>query len=226
MMGFDYEARFSDSPYLETVTRGRTVGNGSTIRPAENHWHMVLVKWNGGVQLLVVGPLTEAGVVSYTEGVEILWIKFRLGVFMPHLPITTIRDAETILPSAASRSFWLQGSAWQYPDFENVETFANRLARQDMLVVDTLVRNPGQARRSEIAPRTVRHRFLHSTGLTQNHIFQVERAQQAASLLQRGVSILDSVHELGYYDQPHLTRALKQFVGYTPGEIVQMGTQA
>jgi AraC-like DNA-binding protein len=40
--------------------------------------------------------------------------------------------------------------------------------------------------------------------------------------LGQGVSILDAVYELGYYDQPHLTRALKQWVGHTPAQIMRM----
>jgi AraC-like DNA-binding protein len=37
-------------------------------------------------------------------------------------------------------------------------------------------------------------------------------------MLQRGVSILDVTHELGYADQAHLTRDLRELTGYTPGE--------
>jgi AraC-like DNA-binding protein len=158
----------------------------------------------------------------YSEGAEILWIKFKLGTFMPHLPTRDFRDAETILPGAASQSFWLNGSAWQFPDFENVETFVDRLARQEVLLRDPVVSAVLQGQRQELSPRTVRHRFLRTTGLTQSHIWQVERAQRAASLLGQGVSILDAVYELGYYDQPHLTRALKQWVGHTPAQIMRM----
>ena len=43
-----------------------------------------------------------------------------------------------------------------------------------------------------MASRTLRHRFLRATGLTQSHIRQFERAQQAAAFLRQGVSILDS----------------------------------
>jgi methylphosphotriester-DNA--protein-cysteine methyltransferase len=57
--------------------------------------------------------------------------------------------------------------------------------------------------------------------LTQLHIYQAERARRAEALLRQGVSILDTVFEAGYYDQPHLTRSLKQFIGHTPGQIVQ-----
>ena len=212
--------RVSDSPYIETVMHGHTVGGGSAIRPAETHWHMVFVREHGNLHPIVVGALTTTGVVSWGEGAEILWVKFKLGTFMPHLPAKGFLDVETHLPGAANQSFWLKSSAWQFPDFENVETFINRLVRQEILVCDPLVHAVLQDQPEEMAPRTIRHRFLRATGLTQSHIRQVERAQQAARLLQQGIPILDTVYELGYFDQPHLTRSLKQFVGYTPAQII------
>jgi len=223
-MSFIVEQRLSDSPYVETVMRGRTASDGSTIRPAECHWHMVLVKYNGNEQLRVVGPLTTSGALPYIEGVELLWIKLRLGTFMPHLPTTEFRDTETVLPGAASQSFWLKGCAWQFPDFENADTFVNKLVRDEVLAHDPVVNAvlQGHAQALDMASRTLRHRFARATGLTQSHILQVERAQRAAALLRHGVSILDAVEELGYYDQPHLTRSLKRWVGHTPTQIASL----
>jgi hypothetical protein len=215
------EERSSDSPYVETIMHGWTASDGSTIRPSEVHWHMVFARHNGCVHPVFVGPWTTAGVVSYTEGAEILWIKFSLGTFMPHLPPRDFLDVETLLPEAASQSFWLKGSAWQFPDYDNVETFIDWLVREDVLVHDPVVSAVLQGHSQALAARTVRHRFLRATGLTQLHIYQAERAQRAEALLQQGVSILDTVYEVGYFDQPHMTRALKQFIGHTPGQIVQ-----
>jgi hypothetical protein len=225
-MSIIYEERPSDSPYVETITHGRTVSNGSTIRPAECHWHMVIVRHNGSVRLLVVGPWTTAGVASWGEGAEILWIKFKLGTFMPHLPTRDFTDVETILPGAASQSFWLNGSAWQFPDYENADTFVDRLVREDVLVCDPVVNAVLQGHPQEVSSRTARNRFLRATGLTQSHIRQVERAQRAAELLKQGVSILDTVYEVGYFDQPHLTRSLKQWIGHTPAQIMRMSKPA
>ena len=221
-MSIIYEERASDSPYVETITHGRTASDGSTIRPAECRWHMVIVRQDGNARLLVVGPWTTAGVASWTEGAEILWLRFSLGTYMPHLPTKNVLDTETILPEAASRSFWLKGSAWQFPDHENVETFVERLVRNDVLVRDPVVNAVLQDRPQGLSRRTVRHRFLRVTGLTQGRIRQVERAQRAAALLQQGASIPDVVYELGYFDQPHLTRSLKQWVGHTPAQIVRL----
>jgi AraC-like DNA-binding protein len=220
-VSFIVESRSSDSPYVEMVMHGHTAAGGIAIRPAECHWHMVLVNHNGETQLRVVGPHTSAGELPYIEGVELLWIKLKLGTFMPHLPTADFLDSETILPDAASQSFWLKGSAWQFPNFENADTFVAKLVREDVLTADPVVEAvlAGHMHAESVASRTLRYRFAHATGLSPKHIQQVERAQRAAALLRHGVSILDTTHELGYYDQPHLTRSLKRWVGHTPTEI-------
>lgn len=221
-MGFMVEQRESDSPLVDSVTCGYTVGSGSVIRPAETHWHMVFVRMNGKTQTTVAGPLKTSGVVQFSEGAEILWIKFKLGTWFSHLPICDFVDVETVLPDAATHSFWLKGSAWQHPDFENSDTFVERLVRQEVLLHDPVVEAALQGQPIDLAARTVRHRFAQATGLTQAHIEQFQRAQRATEMLQQGASILDTVYELGYFDQPHLTRALKQFVGYTPAQLMRL----
>jgi hypothetical protein len=165
-------------------------------------------------------------VVSVPEGAEILWIKLKLGAFMPHLPTRDILDSETTLPEAASHSFWLHGSAWRYPDYENVDTFMSRLAAQDVLVHDPLVGEVLQGRPAGLSARTIRHRFRHATGLTQAHVHQFRRAQRAAALLVQGTPILDTVFQAGYFDQPHLTRSLKHWIGHTPAEILRARAMA
>lgn len=218
-----YEESHSGSPYIETITSGWTASDGSSIRPAEINWHMVFVRHHGGVLPFVTGPWLTAGVAAWKEGVEILWIKFRLGVFMPHLPTRDFLDTQVGLPDASSESFWLKGSAWQFPDYENVETFIDKLVRDEVLVCDPVVKAALQDQLPDISLRTVRHRFLRATGLTQSHIRQFERAQRAATLLRQGISILDTVYEAGYFDQPHLTRSLKKYTGYTPAQLIRLG---
>lgn len=221
-MSLSYEERLSDSTYVEKVTRGWTTEAGSTIRPAEVNWHMCLTRHSGGTEFMLIGPLETSGVATWGGGAEVLWIKFKLGVFMPHLPTRNFLESETVLPGATSRSFWLKSSAWQFPDYENADTFVQKLVQEEVLAYDPLIDAVLQGEPAEISPRTVRHRFLRATGLPQGHIVQFERARQAADLLGQGRSILDTVYEAGYFDQPHLTRSLKQFIGYTPVQILQM----
>jgi AraC-like DNA-binding protein len=225
-MTIDFEERPSDSPYIESVTRGRTLSAGAPIRPAETHWHLVFTRVQDQMLPFVVGPWSTAGVVEYGPDAEILWIKFSLGTFMPHLPTRDLLNSETLLPEGTRQSFWLKSTTWRLPDFDNVETFVDWLVRAEVLVRDPVVEAALQDHVPEMAPRTVRHRFLRATGQTLGHIWQMRRAERAMALLQQGVSILDTVYEAGYFDQPHLTRSLKQFIGYTPAQIVRMSQAA
>jgi hypothetical protein len=218
-----YETRPSDSPYVEAVTRGRTVSAASSIRPAESHWHMVFVSQHGEARPLLVGPWSGAGAASWTEDAELLWIRFRLGTYMPRVPVGRFLDTETLLPGAAGRSFWLDGSAWRFPDYDNAEAFVGRLVREGALVRDPDVVAALQGRPQELSARTMRYRFLRATGSTEGRIRQIERARRAAALLRGGASIPDAIHEAGYFDQPHMSRSLKRWVGRTPARIVATG---
>jgi len=217
-----FEERLSDSPSIETVTRGYTARDGSCIRPAETNWHMVLRKFEGKVNLLVVGPWRSAGEISYGGGAELLWIRLKLGTFLPTMPPATLLDTETPLPTLSRQSFWLAGSSWQFPDFENADTFVDRMARSGILVGDPVVSATLQDQPEAVPERTVRHHFRCATGLTQKFIQQMQRAQQAQALLRQGTSVLDTVYEAGYFDQAHLTRSLKHFLGYTPAQIARL----
>lgn len=217
-----YEQRSSDSPYIETVTQGQTTADGGSIRPAECQWHMVFVRERGNFHPYVVGPLTKSGTATWQADAEILWIKFTPGVFMPHIPFPHLLDRELLLPNATGDAFWLKSATWETPSYENAEVFIERLIREEVLVRDPVVAAVLQDEPHDLAPRTVRHRFRQATGLTQKHIQQAERALRAAALLRLGVSILDTVHDLGYSDQPHLTRSLRQFVGHTPGQFFRV----
>ena len=219
-MSIVYEQRRSDSPYVEAVTHGRTESDGSTVRPAECRWHMVVIRQDADARALAVGPLTGAGVASWAAGAEILWIRFALGTFMPHMPARNLLDTETVLPDATSKSFWLGGSAWPFPDPENAEALVERLVREGVLARDPVVGATSTGRPQQgLSPRTLRHRFLRATGLAQGAVLQVERANRAAALLRQGVLIPDVVHQEGYFDQSHMTRSLKRWVGRTPARI-------
>jgi Helix-turn-helix domain len=213
--------RASASSLVETVIYGQTLRDGSSLRPAESHWHMVLIKYQGKVNTIITGPKTTAGVASWGQGAEVLWIKFGLGTFMPHLPAKNFLDLETTLPGASSHAFWLKGSAWQIPDFEHADVFIEKLVREELLVRDPVVNAVLRDEVPDISPRTVRHRFLQATGLSKKYIRQIERAKGAAALLAQGLSIADVVYQAGYADQPHLTRSLRQFVGYTPAQLLR-----
>ena len=91
--------------------------------------------------------------------------------------------------------------------------------RKGLLVRDPVVEAVLQGQPQALSTRSIQYRFMRATGLTYKTIQQIERARQAMALLEQGVSILDTVHEVGYFDQSHLTNSLKRFLGQTPAQI-------
>jgi len=138
---------------------------------------------------------------------------------MPHLPLKKLLDKEIDLPKTTDQFFWLKDSTYQIPKYENIETFIERLWRNNILMHDPIVNTVLQNHIGEIPSRTVRYHFSTTTGLPQSHIRQVERAKLAATLLQQGVTILDVAYSTGYFDQSHLTKSLKKIIGYTPAQL-------
>ena len=215
-----FEGRESDSPYIHMIWRGHTGENYVATCPAEPRWNLLLIKQKDEVKVTIEGPLTQALNKFRLDESDFLVIKFRLGAFFPRLPVTNLANTDALLPEGASKSFWLDGSTWEFPTFENAETFVNRLVREEVLALDPVVSGVLENQPQDISSRTVRRRFIYTTGLTPKALQQIERAQQAAELLGKGTSILDAVYEAGYADQPHLTRSLKRFYGQTPAQIV------
>jgi Helix-turn-helix domain len=218
-----FEGRGSESPYIEAVWRGRAGNDYAPVCPASDRWHLLFLRQNGKVTVSVEGPLTRATPVTQAEGTEWFGVTFQLGTFLPSVSVRNLLDDRAILSLVAKTSFELAGSSFQFPDYENVETFVNRLVREDLLVSDPVVKAILAGQPPDMSSRTVRRRFLFATGLTYKTIEQIERAQQAAALLEQGVSLLDVAYQAGYADQSHMTRSLKHFIGSTPAQIAQIG---
>ncbi|HYU75609.1 MAG TPA: hypothetical protein VEL31_23305 [Ktedonobacteraceae bacterium] len=122
-MRFILEERPSDSPFVETIWRTQSERTGTFISQAASHWEMVVTRHDSKTTFTVRGPETKATPIDcqWTDG-EFLGIVFRLGTFMPHLPPGNVMDRrDANLPEATSTSFWLHGSAWQFPEYENPE---------------------------------------------------------------------------------------------------------
>jgi AraC-like DNA-binding protein len=221
-MSFFAQGRWSDSPYVESIWRGTAQQETSFLCPADGRWNILFTRRDGKVHVSIEGPMTRAIPKTHVEGIEWLAIKFKLGTFLRDVPARSLLDGEALLSLETLHSFLLGGSIFQLPDYENADTFVDWLVRRQVLLFDPVVMAVLADQPHQMPSRTLRHRFLHATGLPQTGIRQIERARSAASLLQQGVSILDVVVQAGYADQPHLTRSLGRFMGQTPAHFAAM----
>lgn len=220
---FDIEERPSASSFVEAIWRAHSESTGTFLSQAASHWEIVVTRHAGQTTITVRWPETRATTidVGWTEG-EFVGIVFRLGTFMPCLPPGQVMDhRDATLPLATRSSFLFGGSTWPVPDFENADDFVVRLVRAGLLVRDPVVEAVLEGHQHHWSPRSVQHHFVHATGLSHTTIRQIERVRRAASLLEEGRSIADVLGQTGYYDQPHLTRSLKRFMGQTPAHMLR-----
>jgi hypothetical protein len=215
-----FEDRPSDSPVVERVWRSHSDRAGTFLSMATCHWVMVVTRLGGRTFLTVRGPETRATSADCPADGEWVGVHFKLGTYMPLLPTGILRDRNDVtLPAASTRSFVLDGSAWEYPTFENAETFVRRLVQRKLVAIDPHAQAIVRGERPPRSRRTDQRRVLRATGMTHATIRQIQRARRATLLLRGGAPIADAAVDAGYYDQAHLTRSLRRFIGQTPAEI-------
>jgi AraC-like DNA-binding protein len=221
-----FEDRASDSPLVERVWRCHSERAGTFLSVASSHCEMVVTRHRGRIFLTLRGPETRATPVDCPAGGEWLGIRFSLGTFLPFYPAATLIDRRDVnLPGVTGRSFWLQGLAWEYPGFENAETFVTRLLQAGVLARDPAVSAALSGEWQALSRRSTQRHFLQATGITHVAYRQIQRARYATTLLERGVYILDTVHQAGYFDQAHLTRSLRRLIGETPARLREHARQ-
>ncbi len=218
-MSLEIESRPSDSPYIERVWRSSSSDVRQMMSVATAHWELVFWQYRGQIRVAVQGPELKAGPAPVPEDATFFGISFSLGTSLPHLPANRLVDRAAEIPGATRRSFWLNGSAWRLPGYGNAEGFVRRMVREGVLAWDPAVTAALAGAPTDVSERTIQRRVAAATGLTRATIRQIGRARQAAVLIQQGRPAHDVVHQLGYFDQPHLARSLTRYIGRTATQL-------
>jgi len=218
---FLLEERESESPLIDGIWRTRSAPDRSFFSIAKSHWQMVVWTQAGQTHLTVRGPETKATAVPIPADAEFIGIRFKLGAFMPDLPVLSLVDCALDFPRSVGNSFRLNGSAFESPAFDNVEAFVNKLSREGLIIIDPVVTAVLRGHETDLCRRSIERRVRRATGLTLGAIRQIERANYATELLDGGATILEAGMRSGYADQAHLTRSLKRFMGQTPAQIAK-----
>jgi AraC-like DNA-binding protein len=213
-----------DSDFVESIWYSQSEEAGSFTSIATTRSEMVFTLHQGVTTLYLRGPETKATVADAPANAEFFGITFKLGVFIPDLPPVALVDQHPRLPLATKQSFWLGDQTIALPQFSQANDFIQHLERQKLIryepLVDTMLL--GQLEKTRINLRTLQRRFQYATGLSHRTVKQIERARIALGLLESGVPIFDVIDKLGFTDQPHLTKTLKERIGLTPAQITRL----
>lgn len=186
---------------------------------ASETWGLVFWEEGGTPRAAVVGPESRTAIAPVPPDTSFLGVQFALGTSLRMADMATLVDGDIPLPDVSAKTFWLDGRRWQKPGSDEVELWVDRLVRHGALMQDPVVAGVLRGDRPPLSPRTVERRFRAATGLTRGAVRQISRVRTAADMLTGGVPVADVVARCGYYDEPHLARALRRFVGRSAQEL-------
>jgi hypothetical protein len=214
-----FETRSSDSPWIGAVWTCTSEQVSEMTSVAGVTWGLVFHEQEGKAYASITGPETGAGTAPVPEGANFVGIEFDVGTSLRMAPVPTLVDGGVELPDVTRRGFRLGGACWETPGPDDAEALVARLVRSGTIVRDPLVAEVRRGGRPEISARTVERRFRAATGLTQGAVRQIERARVAATLLAHDLPAATVIARLGYFDQPHLARALRRYIGRTATQL-------
>jgi hypothetical protein len=214
-----FTSRRSDSPWVDVVWTCTSDQVKEMTSVAGVRFGLVFCEYEGRPYAGVSGPETAAGTAPVPEGATFVGIELAIGSSLRTLPSASLVDGGVELPDTTRRTFRLAGSRWETPGPDDVEALVEHLVRDGAVVRDPIV---GQVMRGgcpDVSDRTLERRFRAATGLTRGAVRQIERAREAAYLLAAGKAATDVVASMGYFDQPHLARALRRYIGRTATQL-------
>ena len=214
-----FDTRRSDSPWIDAVWTCTSDHVAEMTAVAAVSWGLVFFEREGGAYACLTGPETRASAAPVPEDATFVGIEFGVGTSLRAVPAPTLVDGGLELPDATRGTFRLDGVRWETPGPDDAEALVKRLVRAGTLVRDPLVAEVRRGHRPAASARTVERRFRAATGLTQGAVRQIERARTAATLLADGIPVVDVVRRLGYFDEPHLARALRRYIGRTSRQL-------
>ncbi|MGA3564678.1 helix-turn-helix domain-containing protein [Melissospora conviva] len=218
-MGLRFETRRSDSRWISTVWTCTSEQVTAMTSVAGAHWGLLFWEQAGRTYAGITGPETRTGTAPVPEGAIFTGIDFAVGTSLRAVSTPALVDGGIQLPDTTRRTFRLDGARWEMPGPHDAEALVERLVRAGIVVRDPLVAEVLRGGQPTVSQRTVERRFRAATGLTRGAVRQIERARTAAELLAAGATAADVIGKLGYFDEPHLARALRSYVGRTVGQL-------
>ena len=212
-MVLEFEHRPSDSPWIERVWRSRSTDTAVMTSVARIHWDLVFWTSRDGMQAGVQGPESRASLAPVPTDAEFVGIRMALGVTLADLRVPSVVDRFIGLP-ASERTVRLNDRRFRVPGYDEAEDFIDALINDQVLVT---VPSQGDG---DVSDRTRQRRFLTAVGLPQRTVRQIERVSEAADRIRRGDPFSTVAAECGYFDQPHLARSLRRFIGRSATELI------
>ncbi len=214
-----FDTRASDSTWIANVWTSCSDDVLEMTSVASETWGLVFWTQHGVDRAAVVGPETRPSMSPVPSGASFVGVQLSVGSSLRIADTSSLVNGGLALPDVTSRGFWLDGRRWESPSADDAEALVARLVRHGALVRDPVVHQVLRGDQAPLSSRTVERRFRSATGMSHGAVRQIERARRAAVLLAGGTLTSDVVESLGYFDEPHLARMLRRYIGRTASQL-------
>lgn len=170
----------------------------------------------GGLQLDLPGAENRTlldGLPELREGV-----RFNTGRYCIRLP-SAVLDTPFVLADAPAHQLAVQRCERELAALNNRKSFAEQLYQQLLHSDDSVPTLEQLAASLQLSSRTL-HRRLDAEGRRFRDLLNQARMTKAVRMLQRGRSVTDIAHSLGYGDSANFTRAFRRHHGVPPSRYI------
>jgi hypothetical protein len=213
-----WRERKSESKLVASVWSCNAIAPTERTVLADPCMSIALIEKDNHTEVVVSGPNTESRSEFLEPGYKCTAIRLQPGVLLQGFPAQT--DNSLTLPVDAESWFWFQGSRVQFPDFDNAELLVEQLHALGLLQYEASSKE--RLHSEGMSSKSYARLTKRTTGLSPYKLHQLQRIHQALRLLKQGVPAVTVAAELDFVDQAHLTRAVKQFLGHTPKELLDL----
>lgn len=211
---FEHRDTETHADIADRVWRTRSDAEDTMTSAARTCCQLIFTRMQGQLLVSLRGPETRATSAPVPPDAEFFGIRLTLGTVLGPHPAASIVDGHVPFPVTDSGRIVIGGEDWEAPTYENVEQFVRRLRDAGLLVRSRLERFAGHPG-DQPSNRTLQRQYRGITGLSRTAVTQIDRVNAAATMLRDGLGWSTVVETLGYFDQAHLARALRRYVGHT-----------
>jgi hypothetical protein len=214
-----HTGRTSHHPWIDTVWQTVCLSDGIYKATPDGSWDLILsVAPDGQAMVFLSGQATEPVDVPYCACEHSVVISFAAHVYLAQDKEVRTGAAIRLLPVDDDK-FNLDGVELPLPTFSNAEQLVEKMVDANLLRSDDMVAKAFTATPKAASKRSVQQHFKKTTGITQKDFQLIRRAQDAVRRLKAGEKPAAVAAELGYTDQPHMTKSIKKIMGHLPSDL-------
>lgn len=180
---------------------------------------IILVRGEDRTKIVLRGPETKPRNEHYMP--ETTWIGIRLypGVKLKNFPAQRYLDCSRSVLADSNGRFRYEGTVLSFPEFDSAETLIEHM--RDLGYVSGSALDVQGISRKDMSSKAYSRYIKQHTGLSPYKLHQLQRMSKVFKMIQEGVPLAIIAAEQGFADQAHLHRAVRQFLGHTPKELLR-----